>query len=322
MFGLPHAGHLLVLRTQPWLPLSTLLSATRGAKCVRDRETSAAFYAQAWALVHYLKLGDGGRHAATLTAFTAQLAQGVPPADAAVEAFGDPASLERRIRNYVNGERFFDARLPAPVAADGDPVERAPAWDAVLLLGDFLTHVAHHEEAARLLAHAAALAPASAAICERQALLAFQRQDLSAALERADRAVALDATRALAHYLRAVTLLAAGTTLTVASTRDAEQSLRRAIAVLPTLAPAYTTLGGLLAARDGASLEALALIQRAIALDPGAVGHQVALGDVLLMSGNAAEASRVAERARAAARTAAERQNVERLFATLRQRRR
>jgi tetratricopeptide (TPR) repeat protein len=309
VFGVPHAGHLLVLRTQPWLPLSTLLSAMRGAKCVRDRETSAAFYAQAWALVHYLKLGDGGRHAATLTAFSAQLAQGVP-ADAVVEAFGDPASLERRLRNYVNGERFFDARLPAPVAAEADPVERAPAWDAVLLLGDFLTHVAHHEEAARLLAHAAAMAPASAAVCERQALLAFQRQDFSAALERADRALALDASRALAHYLRAVTLLAAGTTLTVGSTRDAELSLRRAIAVSPTLAPAYTTLGGLLAARDGASLEALALIQRAIALDPSAVG------------GNAAEASRVAERARAAARTTTERETVERLLAAARQRRR
>ena len=201
VFGLPHAGHLHVLRTQPWLPLSTLLSATRGAKCVRDRETSAAFYAQAWALVHYLKLGDGGRHAAHADGVFRAARAGGAPADAAIEAFGDQASLERRIRDYVNGERFFDARLPAPVPANGDPVERAPAWDALLLLGDFLTHVAHHEEATRLLAQAAAMAPASAAICERQALLAFQRQDLSAALERADRAVALDVSRALAHYL-------------------------------------------------------------------------------------------------------------------------
>jgi len=322
VFGLPHVGHLHVLRTQPWLPLSTLLSAMRGAQSVRDRATSAAFYAQAWALVHYLKLGDGGRHAATLTAFAALLAQGIPPMQAAVEAFGDPGSLERCLRDYVNGERFFDARLPAPLAAATEVAERGAAWEAVLLLGDFMTHVAHHDEAARLLARAATMAPSSAAICERQALLAFQRQDLSSALERADRAVALDPSRPLAHYLRAVTLLAAGTNLTVASTRDAEQSLRRAIAVSPTLAPAYTTLGGLLAARDGASLEALALIQRAIALDPGAVGHQVALGQVLLMSGDAAEATRVGERARATARTTTERETVERLLAAARQRRR
>ena len=40
------------------------------------------------------------------------------------------------------------------------------------------------------------------------------------------------------------------------------------------------------------------------------------------MSGNAAEASRVAERARAAARTTTERETVERLLAAARQRRR
>ena len=79
VFGLPHAGHLRVLRTRRGCRLSTLLSATRGAKCVSYWEASSAFYAQAWALVHYLKLGDGGRHAATLTTFTAQLAQGVLP---------------------------------------------------------------------------------------------------------------------------------------------------------------------------------------------------------------------------------------------------
>ena len=63
------------------------------------------------------------------------------------------------------------------------------------------------------------------------------------------------------------------------------------------------------------NLEAIALIQRAIALDPSVVGHHVALGQVLLMSGDTAEAQRVAERARAAARTLAERDTVERLLA-------
>ncbi len=59
----------------------------------------------------------------------------------------------------------------------------------------------------------------------------------------------------------------------------------------------------------------MALIQRAIALDPSSVGHQVTLGQVLLMSGDTAEAQRVDERAPAAARTATERERVERLVA-------
>jgi tetratricopeptide (TPR) repeat protein len=146
-------------------------------------------------------------------------------------------------------------------------------------------------------------------------LLAFQRGEPLVALHAAEQALQLEPSRPLAHYLRAVALLASGTSLTSVSTREAEAELRRAIAGSPMLAPAYTTLGGLLAARDGPSPEALALIQRAIAIDPSTVGHHVALGQVLLMSGDAAEAHRVAERAWATARTAAERETVERLLA-------
>ena len=56
---------------------------------MRERWTSATFYAQAWLLVHYLKLADGGRHAVQLTTFTAKVAQGVPASRAATDAFGD-----------------------------------------------------------------------------------------------------------------------------------------------------------------------------------------------------------------------------------------
>lgn len=128
-----------------------------------------------------------------------------------------------------------------------------------------------------------------AALSERRALLAFSRQQLSTALDQASHALALDPDRPLAHYLRAVALLAATSGMTMPTTRDAEIALRRAIAAAPALAPAYTTLGGLLAARDGPSLEARMLIQRAITLDPSAIGHQVALGQVLLMSGDTVE---------------------------------
>jgi tetratricopeptide (TPR) repeat protein len=315
-FGLPHAGHLHVLRTREWLPLEALLSATRGAATVSNETTSATFYAQSWALVHFLKLGEGGRHAATLTAFTAAIAHGVPPQLAGEQAFGDLAVLGRRLRAYVRGERFFDARLPMPTPDDSvPPIERGAPWEAALLLGDFQTHVGHYAEGERWLARAAAMTPANAAVFERRALLAFQQQDVPRALANAQQALQIEPGRPLAHYLKAVALLAAGTGMTGDSTRDAEASLRKAIAASPTLAPAYTTLGGLLAARSGPTPEALALIQRAIALDPSGIGHHVTLGQVLLVSGDAAEARRVAEHARATARTATERETVERLLA-------
>jgi tetratricopeptide (TPR) repeat protein len=318
VFGLPHAGHLSVLRARAWLPLDTLLSTTRGSAVVGERGSSAAFYAQAWLLVHYLKLADGGRYAAQLTTFTARVAQGVPAPRAALEAFGNLAQLSRRLAAYARGGRFYDARFPMDAADVGDAGKGEPLapWQAAVALGDFLTHVQAFDQASQLLARAAELAPDEAEVHERHALLALQQQRPDEALGAAEHALSLGhGPHPLSHFLRAVALLASGSNLTSASTRDAESELRRAIVESPTLAPAYTTLGGLLAARDGVSPEALALIERAIALDPSAVSHQVTLGQVLLMSGDAAEAQRVAERARATARTATERETVERLLA-------
>jgi tetratricopeptide (TPR) repeat protein len=316
VFGLPHAGYLRVLRTRDWLPLEDVVTATRGAALVGDANTSATFYAQAWALVHYLKLGHRGRHANQLTSFMARVGQGMAPLHAAEDSFGDLKGLERALRSYVRAEHFFDARLSVPPGWESD-VAHTPlaSADATMMVGDFLTHVQHFEAAEAMLGHAATMSAPAAALSERRALLAFSRQQLSDALGQANQALALDPDRPLVHYLRAVALLAASSGMTVQTTRDAEHALRRAIAAAPALAPAYTTLGGLLAARDGPSLEARMLIQRAITLDPSAIGHQVALGQVLLMSGDTVEAQQVAERARAAARTLTERESVERLLA-------
>jgi tetratricopeptide (TPR) repeat protein len=316
-FGLPHPAHLSVLRQARWLPLEAVLTASRGAPMVTARETSTIFYAEAWALTHYLKLGEGGRHAASLTTFTALVARGSPLLEASQEAFGNLDVLERRLRAYVRGETFFDARLP-PAAPGPDPAVATAAlqeWQAALVLGDLLAHVDRLDDAERLIGIAIDLREASSECWERRALVAMLRQQLAEARAAAEKALALDPSRPLAHYLRGVALLASADGLTRQSTSEAEFELRRAIAGAPWLAPAYTTLGGLLAARDGATIEALALIERAIALDPSTIGHHVTLGQVLLMSGDAVEAQRVGERARNAARTATERDSVERLLA-------
>jgi tetratricopeptide (TPR) repeat protein len=267
--------------------------------------------------VHYLKLGDGGSHAATLTRYTALLARGLAPDAAALDAFGDLAALERQLQGYVRRETFYDARLPVTAEREVSPItsHTLSAADAALVLGDFLTHTNKTAEAARLLDLAAQQQPALPEVRERMALLALQERDPARARVHADRALAFDAARPIARYLRAVALLASTEGLNDALVRQAEDDLRAAIHAAPELAPAYSLLGGLLAARDGRILEGLALVQRAISLDPSAVTHQVALGQILLLSGEAAEAQRVAESARAAARTASERETVERLLA-------
>jgi len=57
VIGRPLAAHIRQLRTHPWLPLDDLLSVKRGA-LPTDRQRALTFYAQSWALVHYLLIGN------------------------------------------------------------------------------------------------------------------------------------------------------------------------------------------------------------------------------------------------------------------------
>ena len=145
--------------------------------------TSATFYAQAWLLVHYLNspTADGMRRSSP---HSLPDRQGVPASRAAFDAFGDLTQLARRLHDYARGERFFDARFPGVSAEPSAQVvgARACAWEAALALGDFLTHVQHFDEAARLLGQAAELAPDEPEVHERQAWLAFQQQRPAEAL--------------------------------------------------------------------------------------------------------------------------------------------
>ena len=158
--------------------------------------------------------------------------------------FGDLTQLARRLHDYARGDRFFDARLAGNSSDPPKPIvgARLAPWEAALALGDFDARAAPRGGIA-LIAKAAALAPDEPEVHERRALLAFQQQNPTEALQAAERALRSGRPRPLARLLRALALIASGDILTIASTGEAEGDLRRAIAESPSLAPAYATLG-------------------------------------------------------------------------------
>ena len=94
----------------------------------------------------------------------------------------------------------------------------------------------------------------------------------------------------LAHYVRAVAVMAQSGTLTPAQLEQTEQDLRLAIEGAPQLARAYAVLGGLLAVARGRTDDGLALVRQATALDPSDFANRIALAQVLLLDGQHDEA--------------------------------
>ena len=76
------------------------------------------FYAQSWALTHFLQ-SDEGRHR-ELTAYVSRLGGGADALQAARETFGDLEALGNELRKYVRSRRFHGSRLATPVLEEQD----------------------------------------------------------------------------------------------------------------------------------------------------------------------------------------------------------
>jgi hypothetical protein len=96
-----------ILKTRTKIPLSVLMSATHDSPYYRQQEKAELFYAQCWALTHYLYLADKQAHQKQLVRYIDLLTNGVAEKDAESQAFGDLNALEQALDNYLEGNTYF-----------------------------------------------------------------------------------------------------------------------------------------------------------------------------------------------------------------------
>lgn len=129
--GRPVGDHVLWLRKQPLIPLRELFATTHSSPNYNERDRRGPFYAQSWALVHYLMVDPGRR--AQLSRFLGLLGSGKSIDEAFSGAFGMQMSeLEEALRAYIRRVSFqynsyplgelAIAELPEPVAMPHDAV--------------------------------------------------------------------------------------------------------------------------------------------------------------------------------------------------------
>jgi len=87
--GKPSHENLALLRESSLLPLSTLFTVDDNSPYYHEENRASIFYAESWALTHYIQVNDIKNKTQRLTDYLQLVAQKVDPVTAATRAFGD-----------------------------------------------------------------------------------------------------------------------------------------------------------------------------------------------------------------------------------------
>lgn len=301
--GAPSSSNIMVLRQEKTLPLSTLFAIDASSPYYHEENKASIFYAESWALTHYLMTRDWREKTHRVNDFVKLLGQNVAAEEAARRTIGDPKVLEEELNLYIGRFAFTVAREPAPPGVDQDSFQTAEISDAESLArrADFMALDHHDQQAQEMLDEALKLDPKLAIAYESMGFLLTQQGKVDEATKWYSQAVALNSQSYMANYLYAVSLFKGK--LDDQAAAQAESSLRAAIRIAPDFAPAYSALGWLLATRHKDLEEAYRMTLTAVSLEPGDVHHRLNSALVLEIMGRFDDAIRVAKIASAMAKT-------------------
>jgi tetratricopeptide (TPR) repeat protein len=314
--GQPDPGLIQEFQQGRWIPLTTLVSVDYTSPYYNEQNKMSEFYAESWALVHYLMMGDNGIHRPMLLAYLAALDRGATSQEAASKAFGDLRRLEGTLQTYAQSDRFYQLVVPAPAKISDADLTAHQLSEAEIDAekGGFEATRGKTQEAEGLLRDAIRLDPNLALAQQNLAETELFEGKLDDALDPASKAVALDPKNSLTRYLRAyLTLHSHG----MIRNPQVEDDLRQSIAQSPDFAPSYALLGVYLASNEETLSQAAGFVQKAIALEPGNTGFQLDFASVLLRTHHYDDARTIATRARASAHQPQERAQADQLLQTI-----
>ena len=290
--GQPVREHARLLRTQPLMPLRRLFEI--GGRVPTSAEhQQGIFYAESWALVHYLLAGDGGRRRPAFAGYIDALAAEVPPDRAFREAFGDVEhEREEALRRYIAEGRYAGVNLAIerPPAAVRPSIRSLPAAEAEVFQGSLLMRVGRGGEADAHFARARALDPRAPRLEESLGFLALSRARYEDALAHLRTAIEHDPSNPLAHYYYAEALrrrvMEQGRALPAAVARAMAEPLRTVIALQPSFARAHYLLGYAHFVAGEHLPEGIRRLETAIRLAPPHRGAMLTLASIQLKMRN------------------------------------
>ncbi len=307
----PSADDILWLRQNRLLPLATLFTVDQKSPYYHEENKGSIFYAESWALTHYLEMKDSGRKNSPVSEYLDLLSKQVDSVTAASRAFGDLKQLQQELESYIRNSGFHYLKMMTTTEVDDSAFKVLPLTGAQAdaVRADFLAYNSRTADAQALLDHVLQEDPNNVSAHETKGFLEFRQGHLEEAKKWYAQAVQLDSQSYLAHYYFAA--MAMNGARDAADQAQVESSLRAAIKLNPSFAPAFDRLAIFLAMRNKNLDEARMMELTAIGLDPANVGYRINMANVWMSMEKGQNAVDVLRFAAKLAKTPQESQMVE-----------
>jgi tetratricopeptide (TPR) repeat protein len=287
--GQPSFGDILYLRENSLMPLDILFKVDHNSPYYHEEQKGSVFYAESWALTHYLQVNDRVNHTHKVDDYMALVRNHEDPAVAAEKTFGDLKKLKSALDGYIHAgsyKEFVLSSAAAPIDEASYKVRPLSQSQADAVRADFLANVGRKEDALALIASVLQADPKNAQAFETKGYLAFHDGDQETARKWYSEAVKVDSQSYLAHYYFAA--MSMGRSDPEQDTQI-EASLRAAIRLNATFAPAYDLLSNFLVEHHQNLDEARVMNLHAIQLDRGNLFYRLNGSNVLMAMGRYAD---------------------------------
>lgn len=313
-------GHLYLLQQSKLIPIETLLEVDHQSPYYNENNRASVFYAESWALVHYLMMDKDARQQQLLKNFLNAWQKSGNQVQAAQETFGDLKRFGNRIEDYARQQSFMVGLVKSGQAAAGKSytARSVSSAEAEALRGDFFVHHNRLEQAQPVLQEAVQAEPNLAFAHEALGYYCYREQKFSQADAEIQQAIKLGAPGFAPQYFHGILLMQEGR-MSKESAEEARRSLEKAIQLNPLFAPAFAGLSQAYGRFPELQKEAVSAALKAVQLDPGQHVYAINLTYLLINGGRYAEARTLAQRILAAARSSSEKEIANNLLANIQQ---
>ena len=269
--------NLQYLRQTSLIPLPVLFKVDAGSPYYHEEQKGSVFYAESWALTHYLMINDHATHNARIGTYARLVGNGADPVVAAQQAFGDLKQLQSVLQAYIDHGQYQALALPSATAPINETNFKArvlsPA-DAEAAQADLMAYNQRTDDARALDDTVLKQDPNNIQAHETLGFLANRAGQSSEAHKWYGEAIKLGSQNFLDYFYCAN--FAMGTDYD-----EAETEFRAAIRLNPGFAPPYDRLASLLARGRNHLDEAHLLNVQAIQLEPDNIPFRINAAYVL-----------------------------------------
>ena len=304
--GAAERTHRLVLAEHPLLEMEELLGADETWPLSASPRDQALFYAQSWALVHYLVVGQGLSGRRALSRYLGTLGGDADPLRSFDDAFGKtPAEVGEELRDYLEkgqlGSLHYPLSLPAVTGTFA--LRELSRAEVQLRWGELFLFTGRMKEARMCLDEACRLDPELGAAWETRGLASLLSGERDQGLRYLKRAIEVDGAspKGLYEYARALLQDHSGQwidSVPASLAREVEGALRRSLELKPDQSETARLLAFVYLVRGERLLEAKELVESALELTPERPSLLYLYAQLLLHRGDYDRARQTLERLR------------------------